>query len=54
MIDANEGTSGARRAANVEQLFAEVNENMRAYQVGTHRHIPEIEQEVGAVLGRRG
>ncbi|MFZ0887394.1 MAG: N-acetyl-gamma-glutamyl-phosphate reductase [Candidatus Binataceae bacterium] len=52
VIDAKSGTSGARRAANVEQLFAEVNENMRAYQVGTHRHIPEIEQEVGAVLGR--
>src|SRR5208282_5382141 len=52
VIDAKSGTSGARRAASVEQLFAEVNENMRAYKVGTHRHIPEIEQEVGAALGR--
>lgn len=51
-IDAKSGTTGARRAANVEQLFAEVNENLRPYSVGTHRHTPEIEQEIGAVLGR--
>lgn len=52
IIDAKSGTTGARRAAAVEQLFAEVNENFRAYKVGTHRHTPEIEQEIGAALGR--
>jgi N-acetyl-gamma-glutamyl-phosphate reductase len=52
VIDAKSGTTGARRAASVEYLFAEVNENFRAYKVGTHRHTPEIEQEIGAVLGR--
>ncbi len=52
VIDAKSGTTGARRAANVEQLFAEVNENFRPYNVGTHRHTPEIEQEIGAALGR--
>ncbi|MGC1677491.1 MAG: N-acetyl-gamma-glutamyl-phosphate reductase, partial [Candidatus Binataceae bacterium] len=52
VIDAKSGTTGARRAASVEYLFAEVNENFRAYKVGNHRHTPEIEQEIGAVLGR--
>lgn len=52
VIDAKSGTTGARRAASVEQLFAEVNENFRPYNVGNHRHTPEIEQEVGAALGR--
>jgi N-acetyl-gamma-glutamyl-phosphate reductase len=52
VIDSKSGTTGARRAANVEQLFAEVNENFRPYSVGTHRHTPEIEQEIGGVLGR--
>src|ERR1700722_15154704 len=52
IIDAKSGTTGARRAAAVEQLFAEVNENFRAYKVGNHRHVPEMEQEISAALGR--
>ncbi len=52
IIDAKSGTTGARRQAAVEQLFAEVNENFRAYKVGNHRHMPEIEQEIGNMLGR--
>jgi len=52
VIDAKSGTTGARRQAAVEQLFAEVNENFRAYKVGNHRHTPEMEQEIGATLGR--
>ncbi|HUO03726.1 MAG TPA: N-acetyl-gamma-glutamyl-phosphate reductase [Candidatus Binataceae bacterium] len=52
IIDAKSGTTGARRAASVEQLFAEVNENFRAYKVGNHRHVPEMEQEIGTALGR--
>lgn len=52
IIDAKSGTTGARRAASVEQLFAEVNENFRAYKVGNHRHVPEMEQEIGNSLGR--
>jgi N-acetyl-gamma-glutamyl-phosphate reductase len=52
IIDAKSGTTGARRAASVEQLFAEVNENARAYKVGNHRHVPEMEQEIGSALGR--
>jgi N-acetyl-gamma-glutamyl-phosphate reductase len=52
VIDAKSGTTGARRQAAIEQLFAEVNENLRAYNVGKHRHTPEIEQEIGFALGR--
>ena len=36
------GVSGAGRSASVEMSFAEVNESVRAYKVGTHQHIPEI------------
>jgi len=52
VIDAKSGTTGARRQAAVDQLFAEVNENFRAYKVGNHRHTPEMEQEIGFALGR--
>lgn len=52
IIDAKSGTTGARRQAAIDQLFAEVNENFRAYKVGSHRHIPEMEQEIGLTLGR--
>lgn len=52
VIDAKSGTTGARRQAAVEQLFAEVNENFRAYKIGNHRHTPEMEQEIGVALGR--
>jgi N-acetyl-gamma-glutamyl-phosphate reductase len=48
IIDAKSGTTGAGRGAKVEQLFAEVNENVRPYAVANHRHRPEIEQELRA------
>ena len=37
IIDAKSGTSGAGRGAKVPNLFCEVNENMKAYGVTTHR-----------------
>lgn len=37
------GTSGAGRSNTLELSFSEVNENFRAYKVGVHQHIPEIE-----------
>ena len=46
IIDAKSGTSGAGRGAKVNNLYCEVNENMKAYGVGTHRHIPEIEEQL--------
>jgi len=36
------GVSGAGRSASADMSFAEVNESVRAYKVGTHQHIPEI------------
>lgn len=45
-IDAKTGVSGAGRNASLENIFTEVNENIRAYKVGEHQHIPEIEQGI--------
>lgn len=47
IVDAKSGTSGAGRGAKVPNLFCEVNENMKAYGVATHRHTPEIEEQLG-------
>src|SRR5215469_7563281 len=52
IVDSKSGTTGARRTAAIEQLYAEVNENFRAYNVGKHRHTPEMEQEISMALGR--
>jgi len=50
IIDSKSGTSGAGRGANVGTLFCEVTDGFRAYKVGgTHRHIPEIEQELSVL-----
>lgn len=52
IIDAKSGTSGAGRGAKVPNLFCEVNESIKAYGVGTHRHTPEIEEQLGYACGR--
>ena len=52
IIDAKSGTSGAGRGAKVDNLFCEVNENMKAYGVATHRHTPEIEEQLGYACGQ--
>ena len=51
IIDAKSGTSGAGRGAKVDNLFCEVNENMKAYGVTSHRHTPEIEEQLGYAAG---
>ena len=51
IIDAKSGTSGAGRGAKTANLFCEVNENMKAYGVATHRHTPEIEEQLGYASG---
>ena len=51
IIDAKSGTSGAGRGAKVPNLFCEVNENMKAYGVASHRHTPEIEEQLGYASG---
>ncbi len=51
IIDAKSGVSGAGRGAKVANLYCEVNENMKAYGVLTHRHTPEIEEQLGYAAG---
>ena len=52
IIDAKSGTSGAGRGAKTPNLFCEVNENIKAYGVTSHRHTPEIEEQLGYAAGR--
>lgn len=51
IIDAKSGTSGAGRGAKVNNLFCEVNENIKAYGVASHRHTPEIEEQLSYQAG---
>lgn len=51
IIDAKSGTSGAGRGAKIPNLFCEVNENMKAYGVASHRHTPEIEEQLSYASG---
>ncbi len=53
IIDAKSGVSGAGRKADLPYHFAECNESVRAYSIATHRHTPEIEQEVGIIAGEQ-
>lgn len=46
IIDAKSGVSGAGRGLKEGNLFSEAAEGLHAYGVGTHRHAPEIEQEL--------
>ncbi len=49
IIDAKSGVSGAGRAATTKTHFVTVDENLSAYGVPSHRHTPEIEQELEAL-----
>lgn len=52
IVDAKSGTSGAGRGAKVQNLYCEVNENIKAYGVASHRHTPEIEEQLGYAAGK--
>ena len=52
IIDAKSGTSGAGRGAKIPNLYCEVNESIKAYGVTTHRHTPEIEEQLGLAAGK--
>ena len=52
IVDAKSGTSGAGRGAKVPNLYCEVNENMKAYGVASHRHTPEIEEQLSYAAGQ--
>ena len=51
IIDAKSGTTGAGRGAKVQNLFCEVNETVKPYGVTTHRHTPEIEDQLQEAAG---
>jgi N-acetyl-gamma-glutamyl-phosphate reductase len=51
IIDAKSGVSGAGRALKTGSLFCEVSESVKAYGVGTHRHTPEIEEQLSLISG---
>lgn len=53
IIDAKSGTSGAGRGAKLPNLYCEVNENIKAYGVASHRHTPEIEEQLGYAAGKK-
>lgn len=52
IVDAKSGVSGAGRGAKVDNLYCEVNENIKAYGVASHRHTPEIEEQLGYAAGQ--
>jgi N-acetyl-gamma-glutamyl-phosphate reductase len=52
IIDAKSGVSGAGRGLSLTSHYAEINENVRAYKLGAHQHIPEIEQVLKDETGR--
>jgi N-acetyl-gamma-glutamyl-phosphate reductase len=51
IIDSKSGVSGAGRTPKLSTHFPECNESVSAYQVGKHRHTPEIEQVLSDVAG---
>jgi N-acetyl-gamma-glutamyl-phosphate reductase len=54
IIDAKSGVSGAGRSPKLTWHFPECNESLSAYNVGRHRHTPEIDRVLTTVTGGRG
>lgn len=54
VVDSYSGLSGAGRQFNAKlsNLFTDIDGNMRAYNIGVHRHTPEIEQTLSIVAGK--
>lgn len=52
IIDGKSGVSGVGKAMNISSLFVECNESIKAYGVASHRHTPEIEQELSKASGK--
>lgn len=54
VVDAKSGVSGAGRDPKPEMMFGEVDESVKAYGLGGHRHVAEIEQELTLAGARQG
>lgn len=50
-VDAKSGVSGAGRKEEVEYSFCEIDESLKAYNPVTHRHVPEVEEQVRKLSG---
>ena len=53
IVDAKSGVTGAGRSAKENMMFCEMNEDFRAYKVDKHQHVPEMEQELEKLAGRK-
>jgi len=51
IIDAKSGVTGAGRSLDISTHFTECNESMKAYKIASHRHTPEIEEQLTKVAG---
>lgn len=52
IADSKSGVSGGGRGLNLAFHYGECNENFKAYNIGVHRHTPEIEQEISKLAGQ--
>lgn len=52
IVDAKSGVSGAGRSLSATTHYVAVTESIKAYQAGTHRHTPEMEQSLSGIAGR--
>ncbi len=52
IIDAKSGVSGAGRGTKPDNLYCEVNESVKAYKIASHRHTPEIEEQLSIAAGK--
>jgi len=52
IIDSKSGVTGAGRSPSLDSHFCEVNEGVKAYKIGEHRHIPEIEEVLSDYSGQ--
>ena len=52
IVDAKSGVSGAGRNEKIDNLYCEVNESVKAYGITTHRHTPEIEEQLSYISGK--
>ncbi len=53
IIDAKSGVTGGGRKMVEDFLFSEANENFKAYKVNIHQHMPEINQELSKLAGKK-
>jgi len=53
VVDSKSGTAGAGRKSDLAFSYCEINEGFKAYGISTHRHTPEIEQELSSLAGKK-